>query len=199
MQHLPSAASNALIVNGDTPILALAGVWHPRLVISRRVLGALSHQQLGAAMRHEQSHRISRDNLKRLAFLLSPSVWPFGPRAKTLERAWARLSEWAADDDACAGDSRRSVALAEALVRVARLGVAARTSVLMTCLVPETGDLSARVNRLLNPQPPAPAPQTRRRLVAVTFALLGATLIVLIAEQSVTLHAVHALLERLSH
>ncbi len=58
-------------------MMAMAGVMHPKLVVSKAVLAALSQEQKEAAFRHEAAHRSSRDNLKRLMFLLSPDVVPF--------------------------------------------------------------------------------------------------------------------------
>ena len=54
------------MLNGADAVMAVAGVVHPKLVVSQTVLDALSDDQREAAFRHEAAHRASRDNLKRL-------------------------------------------------------------------------------------------------------------------------------------
>ncbi len=103
-----------LVVESSAPVLGLAGIIHPRLVISRGLVTALSSDQLAAALRHERAHGVSRDNLKRLLILLAPDVFPFWRGFTTLERGWAKYTEWSADDRAVAGNSRRSLSLAAA-------------------------------------------------------------------------------------
>ena len=89
---------DAWIVESDAPLLALGGIVRPRLVISRGVVGALSAEQLAAALRHERAHWASHDNLKRLCILLTPGILPFAGSSQTLERGWRKFTEWAADD-----------------------------------------------------------------------------------------------------
>ena len=112
--------------------------------------------QLAAALRHEEAHRISRDNLKRLLLLLAPGLLPGLHGFGAIERGWARFSEWAADDDAVAGDAHRSLSLAAALVRVARMGGSAPVSPLTAAFLGDSREISARVDRLLSPAPPEP-------------------------------------------
>src|SRR5437660_11130195 len=56
----------AKIVENDAPLLALVGIFRPKLVISSGVLRSLSSEELHLALQHENAHRTSRDNLKRL-------------------------------------------------------------------------------------------------------------------------------------
>src|SRR4029077_12109018 len=97
------------------------------------------------------THRISRDNLKRLLLMLAPGLIPFVNPWQRLERSWARFTEWAADDMAVVGHPGRSLALASALVRVARAGPYPYPPPLVASLVGSGADLAARVNRLLDP------------------------------------------------
>ena len=108
---------------------------HPQLLISKSVLNGLTAEQTEAALRHEQAHRTSRDNIKRFLILLSPDVLPFLRTFASLEHSWAKFTEWAADDQATAGDSHRALSLASALVRVARLGSKPQLSFLFSSLV----------------------------------------------------------------
>lgn len=194
---LGSESSPAWVVEGPAPFLVLAGIVRPRLVISSNVVAALPPEQLAVALRHEHAHRVSRDNLKRLLVLLTPDLLPFWRGFGVLDRGWARFTEWAADDRAVAGDSRRSLSLASALVRVARMGACPQTAPLVTSLLADNADLAARVDRLLRDAPRAaderPGVTLALAGTAALGCLLGATL------QPATLQLVHGLLEHLTH
>jgi beta-lactamase regulating signal transducer with metallopeptidase domain len=167
--------------------LALAGILHPRLLISERAAAELSSEQLGVALRHERAHRASRDNLKRLLIQLAPAIFP---RLRTLELAWAQCAEWAADDRATEGDPDRSTALAAALLQVARLQSGLPMPALVTSLVAADEDLTQRVNRILD-TPAIAEPNRRFELFAFSSAA------VLIAILAMNLPMVHLLLESL--
>jgi beta-lactamase regulating signal transducer with metallopeptidase domain len=171
----------------------------PRLLISRGVLRSLSAEELDAALRHEQAHRTSLDNAKRLLILIAPDVFPFVRLHRMLEHNWTTFAEWAADDRATAGDPTRAVSLAAALVHVARMGSSARLPFLSTSLLACDRDLSARVERLLHtaPAPSAasyPAPHRLRNVGLLMAACLAA-----LALAPAALSAVHELLELLLH
>jgi beta-lactamase regulating signal transducer with metallopeptidase domain len=174
----------------------LAGVLRSRLVISRKVVAALSAGQLSAVLQHERAHSRSRDNLKRLLVLLAPGMLPFLSGLRNIEQAWARVAEWAADDFAAAGDSRRSLTLAAALVRVARLGSVPAPPALVTSVIPAGIDLSARVERLLHCAPAAQPGRMANFLSAGASILLSASFVILML-QPVTLRAAHECLEAL--
>jgi beta-lactamase regulating signal transducer with metallopeptidase domain len=144
--------SPALVLAGKAPVLAVAGVFRPQLVISRRVMRGLTTAEREAALRHEQAHRSAGDNLKRFLILLAPDVFPFIRTFGTLERAWSKFTEWAADDHATEGDPQRALSLASALVRVAKMGSKPRLGYLSCSLLGGDQDLSERVDRLLRPQ-----------------------------------------------
>jgi hypothetical protein len=191
---LPGPPEPVWIVDGAAPLLALTGIVRPRLVISQPVVNALSSGQLAAVLRHEHAHRLSHDNLKRLVVLLSPGLFPFFRGFDKLERARARFTEWAADDRAVDGDGRRSLSLATALVRVARLGAAAPAPPLATSLLADSQDLSARVDRLLHPRAQSRPPNPH---LATAAALACVALLAAVVLNPATLPAVHQLLERL--
>jgi hypothetical protein len=177
------------------PHLALAGIVRPRLIISPDVVRALTPQELDAALRHEEAHQIARDNLKRLVVLLAPGLFPAFGGFGRLERAWSQSAEWAADDFAVAGDERRSLSLASAIVRVARLSKAPEPALCITSLVGDHSDLSARVDRLLHGAPPIEKPAGGKRVFVGIFALSLASTAAVFAPS--TLSAVHNLLETL--
>jgi Zn-dependent protease with chaperone function len=195
--RLPDDSSEILVIEESAPLLALAGIFHSKLAASRGVLRALSSEQLNAALRHENAHRASRDNFKRLLLLLAPDSIPFVPGFASLERAWSRFTEWAADDRAVEGNARHSLSLAEALVRVARLGAAPPLSPFLSSLLPDDRDLSARVDRLLHSGTRLELSSARIRWIFATAAFCFAALFVAALSQPATFYTVHRLLEHL--
>jgi len=196
---MPGETAPALLLRDKSPVLAVAGVVHPRLVISRRVMRGLTADQIDAALRHERAHRSSGDNLKRFLMLLAPDVLPFMRGFVTLERSWAKAIEWAADDQASAGDPRRALSLADALVRVARMGNKPQLSYLTSSLMADDHDLSERVDRLLRPQPIPDKPVKELiPLVSGAAALMAASLMI-VTLWPASLSMVHQALEQLIH
>jgi len=172
-------------------VVALAGVFRSQLVISSEVAAALDPAQLDAVLRHELAHHVSRDNLKRLLIALAPR-WFLVEH----ERAWKRFSEWAADDRAAAGDSRRAADLASALVHVARVKAGSGTPALATLLLTDdNAELATRVDRLL--QEGAAEPRATHRSSKWAIAGYAAALIGVAVLSPFALAWVHGLLERL--
>jgi hypothetical protein len=188
-------SSEAVIVEKDAPFLALVGFFRPRLIVSKALLCSLSLEELHLALQHENAHRISHDNVKRLFLLLSPSPIPFLRVHSSLERCWAKFSEWAADDEAVRGDPHRALSLATALLRVARMGAAPRLSFLHTSLCAGDQDLSARVDRLLHVQLLQAKPGGRESSLAVGSSLGMIVCIATLLAGPATLSSVHRLLE----
>lgn len=193
--RLPGERRTAWVIDGAAPCVMMAGVLQPRLVISRNVVAALPAEQLAAVVRHERAHAISRDNLKRLLVLLAPGILPFAPGFRRLERTWAKISEWSADDRAAAGKARRSLALAAALVRVARLGSAVSAPPLATSLLADGADLSERVDRLLRPTRRTARRRHREPVLAASAGLLLTGALIAVMTHPVTLHSAHEFLE----
>lgn len=189
------ADSPVLLVNREAPLMALTGVFRPRIVVSRGVLSGLSREQLEAAVEHEQAHRKSRDNFKRLLMALAP---PFSRASATLESRWARFTEWAADDEAVNGDARRSVSLAAALVQMARMNPAAGIPPLASSLFEKNknDELAVRIERLLNAVPRQNRAHRTPSMFLACAMLLGMAAIVVVLHPAI-LQAVHATLERL--
>ena len=195
--QMPGEPTPALLLADKAPVLAVAGVVHPRLIISRVVLRGLTAEQRDAALRHERAHRTSRDNIKRFLILLSPDVLPSLHAFTGLERSWAKFTEWAADDQATEGDSHRALSLASALVCVAKMGSKPKLSFLFSSLLDDDRELTERVDRLLRPQPnPGKPAEVLVPFLASAGALVAAaTAVVLLWPDSLSL--VHQVLERL--
>jgi len=192
---LPGESSKALVVKNDAPLLTLAGVYRPRLVLSQSVLLSLSAEELQLALQHENAHRSSRDNLKRLLLLLAPSPIPLFPGFTSLDQSWGKLSEWAADDEAVRGNAHRALLLAEALLRVARMGAAPHLSFLHTSLCADDHDLSARIDRLLRIElcPAKTPPRKQSPTILASFGI--AVCLGFLLAWPTTLSSVHRLLE----
>jgi hypothetical protein len=198
---LPGDSAPVLLLDGDAPVLAVAGVVHPQLVVSRRIMRALSSDQMDAAFRHERAHQISRDNFKRLLILLAPDVLPFVRRFSSVERNWAKFTEWAADDHAAAGNSRRALSLASALVTVAKMSSTPSSKPnlpsLAASLMADDRDLSERVDRLLHAQPEVEKSWRSMLPYAGGAAAFLAASVAMLLVWPASLSLAHRMLERL--
>jgi hypothetical protein len=67
---------------------------------------------------------------------------------------WKRQSEWAADDEAIAGDPDGALLLAESLLFFARSSPASLNGILATGLGSPDSELAMRIQRLLTEHPP---------------------------------------------
>jgi hypothetical protein len=193
----------ALVIESSRPFLALTGLVRTRVVMSEAILQSLSEEELAVVMSHERAHEASRDNLKRLLNSLAPGILPL-LTGGNLERAWINFSEYAADEEATAGDAGRSLALASVLVRLARLGevtgpfagtVPAMSRVPISFLG-EGSDLSARVNRLLAGPRYSESPHRMSWQNAATALILAGSLAAILFRSS-TFEFVQSILEKL--
>jgi len=151
---------------GPTPVLAverpaypfaLLGFLRPLIIVSTDLLAenGLCSDALAVALDHERSHARHRDNWKLLSLSFLPRLRfltgdPWTP-------AWRAAADWAADDEAVAGDSGRSLLLAEAIVRAAQTArtraVVGAALVIHTALTSAEAGLVTRIDRLLHPRP----------------------------------------------
>jgi hypothetical protein len=199
-----AGGSRLLVLPADGPMMALAGIVRPQVLISRTLWERLTPAQIEAGLDHERAHGRARDNLKRLLLLAAPGT---GSRLARLETAWSRYAEWSADDRAVAGDQHRSLHLASALLAVARMGPSPRLDAPAASFLapsPLTGpgangrDLADRIERLLAP-PPAPE-SAAARLWAPACAWSAASALLLgLLLQPATLLLAHRMLEIFAH
>jgi hypothetical protein len=115
--------------------------------------------------------------------------------ASTPSSAAGRATEWAADDEAVAGDAHLSLSLAAALVRVARISGAPQPLPLSASFLGDTREISARVDRLLNPAPAVTPPSRSSALIAGGAALAAGCAVAML--RPATLESAHRLLEHL--
>jgi Zn-dependent protease with chaperone function len=134
----------------DAPVISLAGLLRPRVFVARPIAEALTSDEMDVSLAHELAHHDSRDNLKRVLVACSTDLLAVWPSGRALERRWRASVEFAADARAVGGSPKRAVALASALLRVARLAPAAGVPAVGSAFYDGTL-LSARIDRLLAP------------------------------------------------
>ena len=133
------------------PIIAIVGVFRPRLFIARRVLDALTEEEIAVAAAHERGHLIGRDNLKRGLLRACRDALLIIPCGRSLDVAWAEAAEAAADEYAARAWRVAPLDLASALVKIARMipeGVRP-TMPAGAFLVDDYGGVMRRVRRLV--------------------------------------------------
>jgi beta-lactamase regulating signal transducer with metallopeptidase domain len=160
------------------------------------VLRVLTPEQFQAALDHEHAHRSSRDNLKRLLILLSPDLFPFVLSFRALENLWERSAELSADDLATRGQPHRSIALAEALIKLARFRTNEPAHPLVSGLFAAPDGITIRVERLLQPEPATQIRPSSRILILPGLSLLLISF-VFASPQLHIFRSVYSLLESL--
>jgi Zn-dependent protease with chaperone function len=86
-------------VDETSPLLVAAGIFRPRIFVSREVKRLLSDEEFSAALAHELAHVRLFDNLKQLALkVVGAPRWLAG--SETYPGAWTNASEAVADDAA---------------------------------------------------------------------------------------------------
>lgn len=134
------------------PVIAVIGVFRPRVFIAEQIFDALTPGELAAAVSHERGHVESRDNLKRALLQAVQDALLLVPLGRSLRRAWQRESEVAADEFAAAAGPRAAVDLAAAIVKISALVPAGSRPTLPAgahLLGGEEEGLSLRVRNLL--------------------------------------------------
>jgi hypothetical protein len=160
------------IVDLEEPIVAVLGAWRPRIVAARRVVAACSAEELAVILSHERAHVSARDNLKLLALVASPDLLGWLPAGTALMQRWRAAAELEADARATGVEVQRRVALAAALVKVARLATRAARPLPALTMSVAADDVAGRVRQLLRPATPVVGRVTLRGLAAGA-ALLG--------------------------
>jgi Zn-dependent protease with chaperone function len=168
----------------EAPMMALIGVFRPRLIVTRGVVDALSDDELRASVAHEVGHLRAWDNLKRLAMRAAPDLLAGTRTAAAIETRWASAAEHAADG-AAGRDTETRCALASALVKVARLTPRATPIAEPISTLVDGGDIASRVRQLLDDDAPAPRRRSMRRisigvLIAAAFALAYGPLLLMV-------------------
>ena len=149
---LPGISIPAVAVDSSFPIVAVAGVFKPRLIIARSVLQSCSPDELTAILAHEQGHIDRRDNLRRLLIAAAPDVISWLPASGRMFAAWREATEEAADDAAAQAGIDGRVRLASALIKVAKLAPSSQPHAVIPTSALYCGErLDRRIRRLLEP------------------------------------------------
>lgn len=171
-----SEGTEVTVVNVAQPLVGVVGSWRQRIIAARSVAAACDREEFRQVLAHEAAHMDARDNLKLLMLLAMPDPLAWLPTGSALREHWRAATELEADERASGSDPRKRVALASALIKVARLSIAspiASTRPDNGSFRPaavESGGLERRVRRLLAPAPAIYRSFPGRRLL--TYALL---------------------------
>jgi len=169
------AGRDVEIIDVPEPLVAVVGAWGPRIVAAARVLEVCSREELREVIGHEAAHISARDNLKLLLLLSCPDVLAWIPAGGELIMRWRAAVEFEADAIATGQDPFKRIALASALIKVARLsGAKPRAAELSMPIVCD--DVEVRVRRLLAPLPAAQSLLPAKNIA--TLALLVPLLVI---------------------
>jgi beta-lactamase regulating signal transducer with metallopeptidase domain len=167
------------VIESPAPIVALVGVFKPKLVAARSVIDACTTAELNTIVAHERGHLHSRDNLKRWVMACAPDALRWTASHNEIAAAWHDAAEDAADDAATAGDEGSRVDLAQLIVKIARLAPAPAWREATVSPFVEPGGLNRRVRRLLesgrNPQQRS-QPRLRRAMLLMTGVVAAWTI-----------------------
>lgn len=167
---LPGATIPVFAVTSAFPIVAVVGLWRPRMIIGRSVIAACSPRELNAIVAHEHEHVRARHNIGRMWLAALPDMVSWFSAANHIENEWHVAAERQADGAAARASASGHVDLASALVRVARLAPAGVSPVDVPVSALFRGEpIEQRVRRLLDhaPRPAEPWPLRRVGLAAV--------------------------------
>ena len=106
-------------VSQSGSLMAVVGIFKPRIFVSRDVTDLLNEEELKAALSHELAHVSTGDNLRHFLLKLTQAPRVFR-RLFEIDSLWASASEVAADERAIVHGAS-PLDLSSALVKVGRL------------------------------------------------------------------------------
>jgi len=186
-----------VVTDSPAPVMVLDGIVRPRLFVSRSVMDALTQEELDRAVAHELVHHRARDNAKRRLLAFAPDLVAKTALARELEAQWQHAAELKADAGASGGSEAHAVALASALVKVARLSVGRPPLHLDRAALHDGRPVAERVRRLLGRQASARPVAWRARAVAVLAAALALSIAATAPATLVTVQRITEFLVRL--
>jgi Zn-dependent protease with chaperone function len=169
-----SAGRSVDIVGVSEPVAAVVGVWRPRILAADCVRVVCSDEEFRQVIAHEAAHVAAHDNVKLLLQIVSPDALAWMPAGRALTERWRAATELEADARASGCDPRKRVALAAALLKVARLSSGTEHRSLALSMPVAVDDVAGRVRELLAPRPMAHRPLPLRALVACALLIAAA-------------------------
>ncbi len=132
------------VIDLAIPAVLVAGIWRPKLLISRGARELLDDSELSMAILHEIAHVRRADNLRKLALCLCRF-----PLLADIDRKWVEATELEADDSAVT-DEAAAIDLASAVLKTASAqGRVVVPELAMSLAADRDQALRARVERLL--------------------------------------------------
>lgn len=184
-----SAHQDIEIVEVMDPIVAVVGSIHPRMVASRRAVSECTDIEFRQIVNHERAHLERRDNLRLLAIIMSPDILAWTATGAEIARRWRLASEFEADERATGADRAKRVALAAALIKVARLAIGAERVRPTLSMPVALDDIDGRVRALLSGPQSAPS----HKAVGWAPAVVALAAVAIVAA----MHPVHRFVELL--
>jgi len=189
---LPGAPAPAFAIDHEFPLVALVGVFRPRLFVARRVLEMCTPDEFAAILAHEAGHLERRDNLRQLLVRSCPDLLAFTAAGARLEDAWEEACDRAADDRGARGGRRDD--LASALVKVARAVPGPLRAAAPYFAFYRSDAVAVRVHRLLD-EPAGDGRPFARRGVSLSVAAGATAAAGLVSGWDTALYQVHAVAE----
>ncbi|MEP6946167.1 MAG: M48 family metalloprotease [Acidobacteriota bacterium] len=148
---VPGLNVPAFSIKHPFPVVAVVGIFRPRIFLAEKVLDSLDTGEFTAAIAHEFGHLDAYDNLKRTILRVCRDlvVLPIGGR---LDQAWAHNAESVADEYAASKSKAAALDLASALVKIARIAPVYATPVMPSgafLLEEPNADVTTRVRHLV--------------------------------------------------
>lgn len=184
----------AFAIDSASPMVALVGVFAPKLIAARTVVDACTPDEIACMVAHERGHFDARDNFKRWLMASLPDALRWTPIHHEIVDAWHHAAEDAADDAATGGHAVARAELAALLLKIVRLAPAPAWNAAIVSPFVEQHGLERRVRRLLQADIEPPAPFAIVPGIAVT--VLGIAMLAIMSSPA-TLNRIFHTLERL--
>lgn len=175
-----SYGDDVRLLDQDAALALTIGWRRPTALLSTGLIAALSPAALAVVVAHERAHIARRDTWFALFDRFAASLLPRRTAARLLDRITVAREQ--ACDEAAARGAGGALAVASALTRVARLGMAVPEAGVSVA----SGPLEARIQHLLAPQPPSARPWLGLAAALLGIALLGAGPVHTVAEHLIT-------------
>lgn len=117
---VPGVQLPVYCVDDSESLMAVIGIFRPRIFVARRFAETLTAEELSAAVAHEIAHVRAFDNLRQL-FLKITRAPRWMSSFRMTDAAWTNASEVAADETALSHGAS-ALDLSSALIKAGRLG-----------------------------------------------------------------------------